>query len=137
MFNAKGRAYPDVTANGNNYLLYIDTEGGWQPVGGTSASSPTWAGLAARLNDLSIAKTGKPLGMMNPLLYKAAAEHPQAFQDIVKGDNKCTEDGCSPGCKGFEAGIGWDAVSGLGTPNYAELAKYVESILEKRKSVVV
>jgi tripeptidyl-peptidase-1 len=136
-FNPTGRAFPDVAANGNNYLVYIDLEGGWQPVGGTSASSPTWAGLAARLNDLSLAKTGKPLGLLNPLLYQAAKEHPQAFNDIVKGDNKCTEGGCAPGCQGFVAGKGWDAVSGLGTPNYAELAKYVESVLEKKQSLVV
>merc|ERR1711988_1227993 len=92
-FNASGRAYPDVAAMGNNFLVYINQEGGWQPVGGTSCSSPTWAGVAARLIDISIAKTGKPLGFMNPLLYKMHLEMPQAFVDVTKGDNKCTEAG--------------------------------------------
>jgi len=130
-YNASGRAYPDVAAMGNNFLVYIQSEGGWQPVGGTSASSPTWAGIAARLNDISLKKTGKPLGPMNKLLYQMYAEHPAAFVDVTVGDNKCTEDGCASTCKGFEATKGWDPVTGLGVPQYDEMEKYVTLALDR------
>jgi tripeptidyl-peptidase-1 len=130
-FDAMGRGYPDVAAMGNNFLVYIDVEGGWSPVGGTSCSSPTWAGVAARLIDVALNKTGKPLGFMNPLLYQMHTDHPQAFVDVVKGDNKCTESGCFPSCKGFEATKGWDPVSGLGAPQYDEIAQYVSLKLDE------
>lgn len=135
-FNAKGRAFPDVAALGNNFLIYIDVEGGWSPVGGTSASSPTWAGIAARLNDVSLQKTGKNLGFMNPLLYQIWESEPAAFHDVVTGDNKCTEDGCFSSCKGFEATKGWDAVTGLGTPDYAVLVQHLSQMLDARKGLI-
>merc|ERR1712072_1046608 len=130
-YSASGRAYPDVSAMGNNFLVYIKSEGGWSPVGGTSASSPTWAGIAARLNDISLKKTGKPLGCINQLLYQMHAEHPAAFVDVTKGDNKCTEGGCAATCKGFEAAKGWDPVTGLGVPQYDEMEKYVTLALDR------
>mmetsp|Transcript_63878 Transcript_63878/g.144158 ORF Transcript_63878/g.144158 Transcript_63878/m.144158 type:complete len:272 (+) Transcript_63878:2-817(+) len=133
-FNASGRGYPDVAAMGDNFLVYIKSEGGWQPVGGTSASAPTWAGIAARLVDLALAKTGKPLGLINPLLYKMYAEKPQAFTDVTVGDNKCTEDGCAEVCKGYECAKGWDPVTGLGTPNYDVMESYVSSMLEEARA---
>ena len=40
-------------------------------------------------------------GFLNPFLYKMYEEHPAAFNDVVKGDNICTEDGCSSTCKGM------------------------------------
>jgi len=131
-YNAQGRGYPDVSAMGSNFLVYIEQEGGWMGVGGTSASSPTWGGVAGRLNDISIAKTGKPLGFMNQLLYQMQAEHPAAFTDVLKGDNKCTESGCASTCKGFEATKGWDPVTGLGTPVYSEIEQYVTKVFEQR-----
>jgi len=136
-FNAKGRGYPDVAANGHNYLIYMESQDGWQATGGTSASSPTWAGVATRLIDFSMSKNSKPLGLLNPLLYHIAAENPAAFNDITDGDNFCTEDGCSPDCTGFNATKGWDAVSGLGTPNFPELTKSLSAILEKRAQILV
>jgi tripeptidyl-peptidase-1 len=54
-----------------------------------------------------------------------AQEHPAAFTDITVGDNICTENGCSPSCTGFLATRGWDPVTGLGTPVYPEIMKYV------------
>merc|ERR1712093_78136 len=98
-FNSSNRGYPDVAALGNNFAVYLDSYGGWTTVGGTSASSPTFAGISSYLNSLSYNKTGKPLGFLNPLLYKMAADQPSAFTDIVSGDNKCTEDGCFSSCK--------------------------------------
>jgi len=131
-FNSSNRAYPDVAAMGNNFAVYLDMYGGWTTVGGTSASSPTFAAIAGYLNSMSVNKTGKPLGFMNPLLYKMAAAQPSAFTDIVSGDNKCTEDGCFSTCKGYECAEGWDPVTGLGTPVLTEMIKYVEAQLDAK-----
>jgi len=125
-FNAQGRAYPDVAADGHNFLIFMD--GAWTTVGGTSAAAPTFAGIVAILNDAKITKTGKPLGPLNPFLYKMAKALPTAFNDITKGDNICTEYGCASSCKGFTAEAGWDPVTGLGSPNVAEMLKYVKTL---------
>merc|ERR1739848_12493 len=110
-FNSSNRGYPDVAAAGNNFAVY--------------------------LNSVSVNKTGKPLGFMNPLLYKMAAEKPSAFTDIVSGDNKCTEDGCFSSCKGYDCTTGWDPVSGLGTPVLTEMLSYVEAQLDAKASIMV
>jgi len=135
-FNASNRGYPDVAAAGNNFAVYLNSYGGWTTVGGTSASSPTFASVASYLNAAAVKKTGKPLGFLNPLLYKMAAEQPSAFTDITVGDNKCTEDGCFSSCKGYEAHKGWDPVTGLGTPVATEMLSYVESKLAAKNVVV-
>lgn len=127
-FNASGRGYPDVAALGHNFLCYDSSEGGWFAVGGTSASSPSFAGIVSFLNAASLKKSGQPLGFLNPLLYKMAADHPAAFRDITVGDNTCTEDGCSSTCKGFRCAKGWDPVTGLGVPDVTEMLAYVSSL---------
>jgi tripeptidyl-peptidase-1 len=136
-YNSSNRGYPDVAALGNNFAVYLDMYGGWTTVGGTSASSPTFAAIAGYLNSVAVNKTGKPLGFLNPLLYKMAAAQPSAFTDIVSGDNKCTEDGCFSTCKGYECTTGWDPVTGLGTPVLTEMIKYVEAQLDAKASVLV
>merc|ERR1711865_333335 len=135
-FNRSKRAYPDVAAMGSNFLVYMESRGGWSLVGGTSASSPTFAGVAAYLNDLSYKKKGKPLGFLNPLLYKMHQESPEAFTDVTVGDNKCTENGCFSSCKGYMAAKGWDPVTGLGTPVASTMLAYVEKLLTKNTSRV-
>eukprot|EP00746_Dinoflagellata_sp_MGD_P147116 gnl/MRDRNA2_/MRDRNA2_79495_c0_seq1.p1 gnl/MRDRNA2_/MRDRNA2_79495_c0~~gnl/MRDRNA2_/MRDRNA2_79495_c0_seq1.p1 ORF type:complete len:609 (-),score=144.66 gnl/MRDRNA2_/MRDRNA2_79495_c0_seq1:288-2114(-) len=136
-YNNTHRAYPDVSAMGNNFLIYMQTFGGWSGVGGTSASTPTVAGIAAYLNDLSYSKKGKPLGFLNPLLYQMHAEAPEAFTDVTVGDNKCTEDGCFPSCKGYMATKGWDPVTGLGTPVADKMLAYVEKLLDSKKELII
>jgi len=103
----------------------ISSGGGVQSVGGTSASSPIVAGIVTLLNDFVIKATGKPLGFLNPLFYKMAVDMPTTFRDITVGDNTCTESGCSPRCFGFYCAVGWDPVTGLGTPNYAAQKQYL------------
>jgi len=136
-YNNTHRAYPDIAAMGNNFLIYMQQFGGWTGVGGTSASTPTVAGIAAYLNDLSYSKKGKPLGFLNPLLYQMHAEVPEAFTDVTVGDNKCTEDGCFPTCQGYMATKGWDPVTGLGTPVADKMLAYVQKLLERKGELII
>jgi len=128
MFNAQGRGYPDVAAFGSNVLI---DQGGIEAVGGTSCSSPIFAGLMGLLNGYVNTKTGRPLGFMNPLIYQMAAAQPTAFTDITVGNNKCTENGCASSCKGFYATKGWDPVTGFGTPVFQEIQSYIEQNVVK------
>jgi len=130
-YNASGRGYPDVSALGHNYIIMAS--GSNMPVGGTSASSPAFAGIIALLNDQRLKNGQSPVGFANPLLYKMAAEHPTAFNDVTSGDNICTEDGCASSCKGFRAYKGWDPVTGLGTPNVQEMLNYLKQLDAARK----
>jgi tripeptidyl-peptidase-1 len=132
-FNRSNRAYPDIAAMGNNFLVYMD---GWSPVGGTSASSPTVAGVMSYLNAASYKASGKPLGFLNPFLYQMFAEEPSAFTDVVSGDNKCTESTCTSRCKGYLCAKGWDPVTGLGTPVVSKMLAYLEKQLETRAVLV-
>jgi len=134
MFNPKGRAYPDVSAVGHNaYMLWDGSE---RLEGGTSQSSPIFAGVIALLNVHYKKITGNTLGFVNPLLYQMWADNPATFTDITSGSNICTEYGCARTCKGFTAARGWDPVTGLGTPNYPSMLDYItqvaNSVVERR-----
>lgn len=61
-----------------------------------------------------------------------AAAHPAAFHDITVGNNRCTESGCGllDGCIGFNCAPGWDPVTGLGSPVYTEMLKYLQKNLK-------
>lgn len=122
-FNPKGRAYPDISANGHNYVITID--GSNENVDGTSCSAPVWGGIVGLLNAQRVA-AGKPvLGFINPLLYKLPALNAKALTDITVGSNLCTEAGCPSSCTGFGATKGFDAATGLGTPVFTELTKVI------------
>ncbi|KAK7031632.1 subtilisin-like protein [Favolaschia claudopus] len=114
LFNASGRAYPDVSAAASGFQVVIS--GRTSSVGGTSASSPTVAGIVSLLNDFRISQGKAPLGFLNPLIYSTAKS---GFNDIVSGSN--------PGCgqTGFTATTGWDPVTGLGTPDFLRLQQLV------------
>ena len=106
------RAEPDISTDGdpNTGALVIIAGNGYQ-IGGTSLSAPIMAGLTARLNASRYAQ-GKPaIGLMNPALYQDAAGT-AAIRDITEGDNGA-----------YEAGPGYDLVTGLGVPNVAKLDK--------------
>jgi len=118
-YNASGRAYPDLSAFGENVQVVVN--GKVIPVGGTSCSSPMVAGLVTMLNDIRLVK-GKPtLGFFNPLLYSWSSV-PFAFQDVLTGNNR---KGC---CPGFDARAGWDPVTGLGTPNFTTWSNLVQNL---------
>ena len=85
-------------------------------VGGTSAGSPQWAGLAADADQLGRHR----MGNIDPALYSIARAkklYAAAMHDITIGNNDVAEIGGD----GYNAGPGWDPVTGLGTPNAAVL----------------
>jgi kumamolisin len=99
----KMRGVPDVAGNADPETGYrVRIDGSDTVIGGTSAVAPLWAALIARINQ----NTGKAAGYLNPQIYKS----PQVFRDITQGDNG-----------DFEAATGWDACTGLGSPNGAAL----------------
>jgi subtilase family serine protease len=111
------RGVPDVSAAADpNTALAVYSQGAWQPVGGTSASTPIWAGMMAIADQMA----GRPLGFINPALYKLASNpstYAQDFRDVTVGNNT----NVIAGVQGYAAGTGWDAVTGLGTPNAEKL----------------
>jgi tripeptidyl-peptidase-1 len=111
IWNSTGvsRAYPDISANGANYVVADD--GNFTLVYGTSASAPVVGAILTMINDARIAVGKNPIGFINPFIY----ENAWAFNDITNGTN--------PGCGtlGFNTSQGWDPVTGLGTPNFPRL----------------
>ena len=99
---AGGRGVPDVSGDADpntGYNILVDGQN--EVVGGTSAVAPLWAALVARLNQ----NLGKPIGFLNPLIYAQAVEA-DGFHDVTEGNNGA-----------FSAAVGWDACTGLGTPD--------------------
>lgn len=118
MYNASGRGFPDVSAIGDEFQCTFNNKTSY--VGGTSASSPTFAAVLSRINNARLAAGKKTLGWANPRLYLAAAtakggSGKPAFRDIVQGSNPHGT------CVGFNATAGWDPMTGLGTPYYPAL----------------
>lgn len=93
-----GRGVPDVAGNADpitGYQIYVGGQSGI--VGGTSAVAPLWAGLLAIANQLNNSRAGS--------IHAALYANPTAFTDITLGNNG-----------GYQAGPGWDPVTGLGVP---------------------
>ncbi|KAI1823408.1 subtilisin-like protein [Xylaria intraflava] len=123
-YNPTGRGFPDVSAQGANFVVI--SGGNAINVGGTSASAPTFAGIIALLNNARLSNGLKPLGFLNPWLYSNAHD---ILTDIVDGGST----GCTgrdiftgspapyvPGA-GWNATTGWDPVTGLGTPLFDKM----------------
>lgn len=104
-----GRGVPDVAADADpqtGYQVFFDGQS--TPIGGTSAVAPLWAGLIALINQ----KRGKAVGFLNPYLY-------QNYQQLVQ--NKALRDITIGNNGDYSAVPGWDACTGLGTPDGAQL----------------
>jgi subtilase family serine protease len=137
------RGVPDVAYSGdvNNGLLIAWSQGDSSQVGniyefgGTSAASPQWAAITA-LGDQS---AHHPLGFLNARLYALAhgSRYGYVFHDVTKGNNtvvtgsgstlpltESTDTG-QVRITGYPAAKGWDAVTGLGTPDVAHLLQYL------------
>jgi kumamolisin len=104
---------PDVSGN-SNYTYYVcadQTTCTANDYGGTSFATPMWAGYLALTNQLRAERGSKPLGFVNPYLYKigAAPIYTTDFHDITSGSN------------GYSATTGYDLATGWGSPNKANL----------------
>lgn len=100
-----GRGVPDVAGDADPETGYnVIVDGQQSVIGGTSAVAPLWAGLFALINQA----LGANVGYINPLLY--AAKEEATFHDITSGNND-----------GYSAGVGWDACTGLGSPDGSAL----------------
>jgi kumamolisin len=96
-----GRGVPDVAGDADPETGYnVVVDGQQTVIGGTSAVAPLWAGLLVLINQ----SLGSNVGYVNPLLYSAKEE--ETFHDITSGSNG-----------DYSAGPGWDACTGLGTPD--------------------
>lgn len=101
-----GRGVPDVAGDADpetGYQVLVDGQS--LVIGGTSAVAPLWSGLIALLNE----KLGKPVGFLQPVLYGLPASD-DALHDITQGSNGA-----------YSAGPGWDACTGLGSPDGMDL----------------
>jgi kumamolisin len=98
------RGVPDVSGDADPETGYdVRVDGTDTVIGGTSAVAPLWAALIALINSSS----ARAAGFVNPLLY----QNPKDLRDITQGNNG-----------GFAAQAGWDACTGLGSPNGELLA---------------
>jgi uncharacterized protein (TIGR03437 family) len=121
--NDNARDLPDVSMDAaihdGYYITYLGTLGS---VGGTSAASPSLAGVIAILNQYQVSRgfQAQPgLGNINPQLYHLAQSMPSVFHDIISGNNivpcaQATAD-CLTGSYGYSAAAGYDPATGLGS----------------------
>jgi subtilase family serine protease len=125
------RLVPDVALSAAGHDGYVvEQEGELYLVGGTSASTPSFAGLMAIVNQYTHATNGNP----NSKLYAMAARTPSVFHDVVTGTNAVPCAGGSPNCStkapntnagvmtGYSAGAGYDLATGLGSVDAYALA---------------
>jgi subtilase family serine protease len=120
------RQTPDVSADADPHSGFHVVQGGQDsssPVGGTSASTPFWAGSTALLDQLARRNGISKVGNLNPPLYQLAATNQPfpPFHDITRGSNRY-----------FRATPGWDYATGLGSPDVLNLARDVVAYLNGR-----
>ncbi|KAJ7659597.1 subtilisin-like protein [Mycena polygramma] len=105
-FNKTGRGYPDVSTQGWNFEI----------VALASASAPTFASIIVLINDRLIAANKPTLRYLNPFLYSMASS---TFIDITAGHNLGIV--CPASSVALDATVGWDPLTGFGTPVFADL----------------
>ncbi len=110
--NPSGRGVPDVAGDADPDTGYsVRVDGEQLVIGGTSAVAPLWAGLIALLNQ----QLGTPVGYFNPILYGTLASQ-GVTHDIVSGNNGAEQ-----------AGPGWDACTGWGSPIGAKILQALQA----------
>ncbi|KAM9969276.1 hypothetical protein ACTFIR_001104 [Dictyostelium discoideum] len=103
-FNSSNRAYPDISLAGSKYSI---------------AQSNNVSSNLCPCITISVD------GFLNPLLYQAAEESPNVFNDIINGNNNCNHMYC---CEfGYKAITGFDPASGLGSIAYSNMENYILS----------
>jgi subtilase family serine protease len=119
------RGVPDVAASADHAtgMALASSDGSLRSAVGTSGSTPLWAGVIALADSAAV----HPLGFVNPALYRIArgpAYH-RAFHDVVTGDNSVVWP--TGVFTGYDAGPGWDPVTGWGSPD----AQYLVPLLAR------
>lgn len=110
------RMTPDIAAVADPFTgVKIVYDGQLIAGGRTSQAAPIWAGLTALMNQYLLENGGTLIGEINPLLYSIAQGAPRpAFRDVTLGGNAVDD-----------AGPGYDLVTGLGTPDIANLVRNI------------
>jgi subtilase family serine protease len=131
------RGVPDIAMSAacdgsvNVYSSYQPGQAGWSLACGTSEATPEFAAIVALADQVA----GRPLGLLNPALYRLAAGHAPGIVDVTSGNNTVTfgqpANGQGPGKQvtakkpvtvtGYPAGKGYDLVTGVGTVNAERL----------------
>ncbi len=113
------RDVPDVslTAAGHDGYLIVQN-GALYVVGGTSAASPSFAGLMALVVQHTGARQGDANTTFYPLATKQRAGGATVFHDITVGNNSV------PGQTGFNATPGYDQATGLGSVDASVLVNH-------------
>ncbi len=122
--DSMGRATPDVAALGEGFVVVQNGAPGL--LSGTSASAPVFAAIVSLLNEARLARGMKPMGFLNPWLY----QHSMALRDVVEGTNALdgfAQQGsrAAPMAYGWNATVGWDAVTGLGVPDFQDMLESI------------
>ncbi|HMD22656.1 MAG TPA: hypothetical protein VKH61_01060, partial [Streptosporangiaceae bacterium] len=114
------RGVPDVAGEADQAggWAFVFTGGGrrWiMPASGTSAAASLWGGLMALADQYA----HHDLGFVNPAIYRIArsSSYHQAFHDITTGNNIVNIPYPAAGPAGYQAGPGWDPVTGWGSPD--------------------
>ena len=120
------RLIPDVSLTAAGHDGYVvEQEGSLYLVGGTSASTPSFAGLMAIVNQYTHTVNGNPVGKF----YALASQVPSVYHDVTTGTNAVPCAGGSANCSvgapstnigkmdGYSAGVGYDLATGLGSVN--------------------
>lgn len=117
------RGTPDIAlsaaVNGavDIYYSYQPGFNGWNIVGGTSEASPEFAGIVAMADQVA----GHRIGLLNPLLYQMH-EGQNGLVDVTDGNNSFA------GVTGYNAGLGYDLASGVGTVDAARFVPALASL---------
>jgi len=113
------RDVPDISltsAGHDGYLIY--QEGGLYVVGGTSAASPSFAGMMALVVQHAVARQGNANTVFYSLASKQRAGGASVFHDVTSGNNSV------PGQTGFNATAGYDQATGLGSVDASVLVNH-------------
>ena len=117
------RGVPDISMSAacsgsvDTYSTFGGQPPGWTPECGTSEATPLFAGIVALADQVA----GHSLGLINPALYRLAAEGAPGIVDVSWGNNTVSfsQGGHEHTVRGFAAAPGYDLASGVGTVNAA------------------
>jgi len=116
------RVVPDISLFADElpgYLLYAPTDPSgtgspagppaWTYIGGTSAATPLFSGMALLLGQQAKANAQPTLGFANPLLYDLGEGGSAALLDITEGNNNMFPSAvaCCDAAPGFDQATGW------------------------------